>query len=180
MRTALRLLAVTALLAASLLAGALLAGCGSGGGGDSTQHVSPAIVSRANANCRQLRRDLVALGNKAFVGSTNLAKAATERVVKPSIPLVESFARRQQQLAGESGDPEFELYARLFEPITILAHERLHSGEESDSPFNVAARGFEILTSTVADEQREVAREAGLADCAIDFEKALTSSLHGG
>lgn len=155
------------------------AGCGSGGGNSTEAKASPAVLARTNANCRQLRRDLVDIGRGAFVGSSNLAEATTEHIIKPSIPLLETLARRQQRLAAGSGDPKLELYARLFEPITILAHERLQSGEESNSPLNVAARGFEILTSTVADEQRQVAREAGIADCAIDFEQVLTSALRG-
>jgi hypothetical protein len=171
--------AAAALLAALLLSSALASGCGGSGDETSGQRASAAVRARANANCRQLRRDVVKLGSGAFDGSTNLAEATTERVIKPSIPLLESFAARQQRLARGTGDPEFELYARLFEPIVILAYERLRAGEEAESPFNVAARGFEILTSTVADEQQQVAKEAGLPDCAIDFEQVLTSALRG-
>jgi hypothetical protein len=167
------------LLAALFLFSALAAGCGGGGEETSAQRASAAVLARANRNCRQLRRDVVKLGSGAFSGATNLAQATTEKVIKPSIPLLESFAARQQRLAGGTGDRKFELYARLFEPIVVLAHERLHAGEESDSPFNAAARGFEILTNTVADEQQQVAKEAGLADCGIDFEQVLTSALRG-
>jgi hypothetical protein len=165
-------------LALTLGATAPLAGCG-GGANDSGKRASDAVLARADVNCRELRRDIVELGRGAFTGSTNLAEAATQRIVKPSIPLLEDFALRQQRLARDSGDPKLQLYARLFEPIVVLAHERLRSGEESNSPLNAAAKGFEILTTSVVDEQRQVAKEAGLSACAIDFEQVLTSALRG-
>jgi hypothetical protein len=154
-----------------------LAGCGADGDTASSQQASAAVLARANANCRELRREVVELGRGAFAGATNLAEATTKRIVKPSIPLIESFSLRQQRLAKHSGDPTFELYTRLYEPIIALAHERLRIGEESTAPVNPAARGIEILTATVAGEQRQLAKKAGVADCAIDFEKVLRSAL---
>lgn len=156
---------------------ALLAGCGDGGNGEPAPRASAAVLERADANCRQVRREALALARRAFAGDIDLSRAATERIVRPSIPLLEGFASRQQRLARGTGDPELELYARLFDPIIVLVEERLRSGEESDSPLNEASRGFELLAGTVADEQREAARAAGLRDCAIDLEQALTSAL---
>lgn len=156
----------------------VLAGCGGGGGNTTTtRSVSGKVLAEANGNCRQLRREAVALARGAFDGATNLSEAATKYIIRPSIPLLERFAARQQRLTKNSGDPKFELYGRFFEPIIVLAHERLRSGEESNSPYNTAARGFEILLTTTIDEQRQVAREVGMGACAIDFEKVLRSAL---
>ncbi|HEX5928544.1 MAG TPA: hypothetical protein VFY48_04045 [Solirubrobacterales bacterium] len=166
-----------ALLATLALA---LGGCGDGeesGQGPPSQAAPASVLEQADANCRQVRREAVQLADRAFSGDVNLSRAATERLIKPSVPLLEGFASRQQRLARGTGDPELELYARLFDPLIVLVQERLRSGEESDSPLNEASRGFELLTGSVADEQRQVAREAGLRDCAIDFEQALTSAL---
>jgi hypothetical protein len=170
-------IALSALLL--VLVAVAIAGCGGSDSANPAELSSP-VRAQAEANCRQVRREVVRFGRRAFANSTNLAEEATERVIKPSIPLLERFARRQQEALGGSGDPNAKLYLRLFDPLVALAYERLHSGEESgDSPFNTAARGFEILTGTVADEQRQAAREAGLPDCAIDFEQVLTSALRG-
>ncbi len=171
--------AFAALAVAGGLGLGLLSGCGGGSEGTSTVQASAAVRARADANCRQLRRDVVELGRGAFEGADNLAEATTEHIVRPSIPLLENFALRQQRLAKGSGDPQLQLYARLFEPVIVLAHERLRLGEESNAPFNPAAKGIEILTSTVAEEQRQLAREAGVEDCAIDFEQVLTTAIRG-
>ena len=168
---------VVALAAATVLGAGLLSGCG--GGDETTQQASTAVLARVNANCRQLRRDAVELTRGAFEGASNLAEAATENIIKPSIPLIERFASQQQKLAEGSGDPKLELYARLFEPEIILAQERLKAGEESNAPVNNAARGFEILMGSVADEQRQLAGEMGTAACAVDFEKVLRTALRG-
>jgi outer membrane murein-binding lipoprotein Lpp len=169
---------MAALAAAAALGTGLLAGCGSGG--ETTVELAPAAVRvQANANCRQLRHDAVKLAEGAFEGTNNLAKATTEKIVKPSIPLLERFAQHQQRLAAGSGDERLELYARLFEPVIVLAQERLRAGEESDAPVNNAARGFEILMGTVIEEQRQLAREAKIPACAVDFEKVLRTALRG-
>ena len=72
------------------------------------------------------------------------------------------------------------LYSRLFEPIIVLAQERLRAGARyaaGDSAASTLARGYENLMTAVAGEQRDAAQRAGLRSCAIDFTKVLTRSL---
>lgn len=170
-------------IAAALIALGL-AGCGEGGG--TTPHsveASPALLSRANATCRYFRRETAKIGRRALNGNPNPAELTTERLVKPSIPLIERVARRQQALARQGNDPKLILYARLFEPIIVLAKERLRTGRNSERPGHaqafVLSRGLENLMTEIGLEQRQVAREAKLPDCSINFEHVLTSSLSG-
>lgn len=169
-------------LLVAALGAALLSGCGDGGevdGGAAEATASAAVLAKVNANCRQLRREAVELGRTALGPDTDLEEAATQNIIKPSIPLLERFALRQQRLAKGSGDQQLELYARLFEPVIVLTQERLRAGEEEGDAVGSAARGFEIMLETTVDEQRQAAGEAGAADCAIDFEKVLTRALRG-
>jgi hypothetical protein len=181
-----RVRAATGLVAAALLV-AVFAGCG-GGGDESTDQSDTPLTAKtraeAAANCVRLRGEVKALGTGAFsAGGMSLTEAATRRVVRPSIPILERIARDQQQLAKGSGNHQFELYARLFEPMIALANERLRSGEqeirEQNANASVVSRGYEILMTSVAGEQRQLAQEAGLASCAIEFEHVLTSALTG-
>jgi hypothetical protein len=159
----------------------VISGCGGGNGNESvtTANASPTAVAKAEANCEQLRRRVIRLGRRAFRGAPVPVETAA-RIVRPSLVLLEAFAHRQQLLAKSSGDPTFLLYARLFEPIIVLGHERLRTGEEyaaGNAEASTLARGYENLMTTVADEQREVAQHAGLEACAIDFTRILTRSL---
>ncbi len=170
---ALALITLLALIAA-------ISGCG---GSDETEATSaeaaPAIVAKADANCRQLRREVVKLAHNAFSGAPDPG-VVTVRLVRPTLVVLESFARRQQQLARSSGNPELQLYARLFEPIVVLAHQRVQAGRQytaGAAEASTVARGYENLMSTVAEEQREAARRAGLEACSIDFIRVLTHSL---
>jgi hypothetical protein len=161
---------------------ASISGCG-GSGDDETEatpaKADPAIVAKADANCRQLRREAVKLARNAFSGAPDPG-VVTTRLVRPSLAVLESFARRQQRLARSSQNSEFQLYARLFEPIIVLAHQRVQAGLQYAAGVTEAstvARGYEDLMSTVAEEQREAARRAGLEACSIDFIRVLTHSL---
>jgi len=167
---------------AAIVLGLAISGCGSGAGGaDNTMAAaaSPATVAKAEANCERLRRQVIRLGRRSFAGAP-VPVETTARIVRPSLVLLEGFARRQQLLAKSSGDPALLLYARLFEPIFVLAHERVRTGERyaaGDAEASTLARGYENLMATVAAEQREAAQEAGLHACAIDFTRVLTRAL---
>lgn len=167
----------------ALLLVLVISGCGASGGSGATPTApaNDALIARADANCERLRHQVITLGRRAFAGAP-IPSETTARVVRPSLVLLEAFARRQQVLAKSSGDPNVLLYARLFEPIVVLAHERVRTGEQyaaGDAEASTLARGYENLMSTVASEQREVARRAGLRACAIDFTHVLTHALSG-
>jgi hypothetical protein len=159
---------------------ASVAGCGGGSETEATStKADPAIVAKADANCRQLRRKVVKLARNAFSGAPDPG-VVTARLVRPTLVVLESFAHRQQQLARSSENPELQLYARLFDPIVVLAHQRVQAGQEYTAGVaeaSTVARGYENLMSSVAEEQREAARRAGLEACSIDFIRLLTHSL---
>lgn len=179
--------AVSRFLTLPLLATILFAaGCGS-----TEDHVNTAqegkasadAIARADANCRYFLRDIHKIGKGALRGPGNIPKLATENLVKPSIPLLERVARRQQTVARESHDPHIQLYADFFDPIIVLAQRRLHLGRLAEKPGDtkdlLRAREVEELLSRLGLEQRQAAHEAGLSACDLDFQHELLTSLTG-
>jgi hypothetical protein len=169
----------------ALLAGAIAAiaasGCGGDGSSDnggSTAGIPQAVVVKANANCRYLRREARGIARGALTGYTpaNALRLTTEHLVKPSIPLLARVAKRQQALEAAAGDSWFELYADLFDPIVVTAQERLSAGRENDYG---KARELEEQLTSLGLEQKRAAREAGLRDCNVDFQHVLLHSLSG-
>lgn len=169
------------------------AGCG---GGDQATDTQPgasqkpprsaptATLAQANANCRRFLRQARELGDGAFSeGSGTILELATENVVKPSIPLLEEMARRQQALARAAGDPDLSFYADLFDPVIVLTKERLRSGQAVIRTGSELERErsaeLEDQMTELGEEQRGAARRAGLPACAVDFRKALISALTG-
>jgi hypothetical protein len=181
-------------LSAAIAAGLVIVAIMGCGGGDQapdtraqatgTRLASAAILARANANCRRFLRQARALGDGAFSqGSGTVSELATENVIKPSIPLLEEMARRQQKLARAARNRDLSLYADLFDPFIVLTQERLRSGQaviRTDSELErERSTELEDQMTEISEEQRGAARRAGLPDCAVDFRKALVSALTG-
>jgi hypothetical protein len=168
-------------LACALAAGAGLTLSACGGGGDATKPdaeaagASAAVIARADANCRDFLRETkrIAAGALASPPASAL-ELTTERLVKPSIPLLERIADRQQALEPAAHDPQFDLYANLFDPVVVLAHERLVAGQEGNYP---RSRELEEMLTDLGLEQRDAARGVGLNHCDVDFQHVLLSSL---
>jgi hypothetical protein len=166
-----------AIAVAAVLATLLISACGSDG--DSAERsegkIPAAVVARANANCRELRRETTQIG-RAVPGNLPPGTLAltTDLLVKPSIPVLERAADRQQALKPAAGNLSFDLYADLFDPIVVLAQKRLAAGETGDF---MASKGFDAMLTDFGLEQRRVAQLAGLRDCGIDFEHVLVSAL---
>jgi hypothetical protein len=166
---------------AVLLSALLLAACGGG----TTEEAAPtrakplpaAVVARADANCRYFLRATKRIGERALAEPrpTTVAELTTERLVKPSIPLLERVAKRQQALEQSADDPRFARYAELFDPIVVLAGERLASGRAGDT---FRSRELEELLTTLGLDQRQAVRELGLGECDLDFQRILLSSLN--
>jgi hypothetical protein len=163
----------------------LATGCGGGetgpageghGGGVRPGKLPPTVLARADANCRYFLRETKQIGRRALAdpSSTVILELTTERLVKPSIPLLEHVADRQQALESMAHDPRFDLYANLFDPIIAIAYERLGAGRVGDP---VRSKNLEELLTNIGLEQRQAARDAGLRDCDIDFQHVLLSSL---
>jgi hypothetical protein len=99
-------------------------------------------------------------------GYPNALALINEGFVKPGFLLIEGVAKRQQNLQHAADDPRFDLYAELFDPIIVLAEQRLRTGQASDRAQSLELQ--DQLTS-LGKEQREAARRAGLHDCDVDF-----------
>jgi hypothetical protein len=168
-------------LACALAAGAGLVLSACGGGGDATKPnteapaVPAAVLAHADANCRAFLHETKRIATGALASPpANALELTTERLVKPSIPLLERIADRQQALEPAAHDPQFDLYANLFDPVVVLAHERLVAGQEGDYP---RSRELEEMLTDLGLEQRDAARGVGLNDCDVDFQHVLLSSL---
>jgi hypothetical protein len=166
-------------LLAGVVSAIAAAGCGGGNGaseGGQPGGPPPAVIAKANSNCRYLRREAKEIGRGALAGYTpaSALQATTERLVKPSIALLERVAKRQQALKPRADDSWFDLYADLFDPIIVTAQERLRAGRANDYG---QARELEELLTSLGLEQKAAARHAGLRDCNVDFQHVLLSSL---
>jgi hypothetical protein len=171
-------------LAAALFAALALAACGGGDGGEASDahseeavaKVPPAVLAKANANCRYLLRETRRIGREAVNGAPETTlELATEGLVKPSIPLLERVADRQQALEAKAHSPLFSLYANLFDPIVVLAQKRLRVGQEGDY---AGSKQIEETLTDLGLEQRRYARLARLGDCDLDFQHTLLESLN--
>jgi hypothetical protein len=167
-------LSATVLLAA--LAAIAVSGCGGGNDASSNEAVPRTVIAKANANCRYLRREAKEIGRGSLGGYTpaSALELTTERLVKPSISLLERVAKRQQALEAAAGNPWFALYAGLFDPIVVTAQGRLSAGRENDYG---KARELEEQLTSLGLEQKHAAREAGLRNCNVDFQHILLHSL---
>ena len=160
---------------------ALLSSCG---GGDSTQEVvnrraSPAVIAHANAYCHRFRHEILDLAHGALahrhgesLGTT--LELTTERVVRPSLPLLKRMSARMQGLEPAAHSKAFDLYANLFDPFVVLTEKRLVAGREGDY---TRSRGLEAQLTDLSLAQRNAARLAGIHACDVDFPQLLINSL---
>lgn len=158
---------------------ALLSSCG--GSEDTTestiQSAAPAVVARADSLCREFRGEVVALGKGALANPPESTLAlTTERLVRPSIPLLRRMGSRMQALEPAADSTAFDLYANLFDPFLVLTEKRLQAGREEDA---VRARGLEEQLTDLSLAQRRAARLAGIHACDLDFPRLLIDSLSG-
>jgi hypothetical protein len=148
------------------------------GGSQDTQTVakaSPVVLAKANAICRDFREEAEQLGKGALANPpSSTLELTTERLVKPSIPLLESAARRMQALEPAAHSPLFDLYADLFDPAIVLAQQRLAAGRAGDA---TESKRLEDALSSIGEEQRRAARIVGLPSCDVDYQNVLLSSL---
>jgi hypothetical protein len=158
------------------LAALALAACG-GGGGDTASgpKASAATLARANAICRDFVRETRELGKGALANPpSSTLELTTERLVRPSIPLLENAAARMQALEPAAHDPLFSLYADLFDPAIVLAEKRLAAGRAGDL---AESKQLEDALGNLAEEQRRAARLVGLRNCDVDFQGVLLAAL---
>jgi hypothetical protein len=164
------------LAAASVLLALSLAACGGGDDGAPAEtRVPAAVLARANAICAGFLHETRQLGRRALANppSTTL-ELTTERLVAPSIPLLESAAKRMQALEPKANSSLFDLYADLFDPAIVLAQKRLTAGRDGDL---AKSKSLEDALSSISREQRQAARIVGLPRCDVDFQSVLLDSL---
>jgi hypothetical protein len=178
-----RLMATT-LIVLALAAGLAVTGCG---GGDSTtggaagtevaaKPTAPAVVAKADAICRQIARELEAIGHRAAHSSaSNGLELTTEGLIAPTIPVLARAGRRLAALKGEAGNKSYDLFVDLFDPALVLAEKRLAAGRRND---HTSSAGLEEQLTNLGETQRGAARDAGLQDCEVDFQHILASSLN--
>ena len=161
---------------------AALGSCGGssssdGGGKPASNVASRQAVAKANANCRAMLRQVKQLAKGVLSsGYSNTLELTTEGFGGPGIKVVKRIAKRQQALAPKVSDPRFDLYVRLFDPILVLAQQRLRAGRAEDLARSLNLQ--ERLT-TLGIEQGLAAEQAGLPDCEIDFLDAMVRAASG-
>jgi hypothetical protein len=160
------------LLASIAIAG--LASCGGGGGQTERSAATRQAFAQADANCRQMLREVKQLAKGVLSsGYANTLELTTEGFAKPGIDLVRQEAERQQALQAAAADPHFALYAELFDPIIVLAEQRLHAGQAREI---ARAQLLQDLLTSLGVEQRKAAHLAGLRDCDVDFLDAMVNA----
>jgi hypothetical protein len=171
-----------ALIVVALTGAVALAGCG--GGGDSTgsattatKPTAPEVVAKADAICRQISRELRAIGRRAaYSTATNGLELTTIYMIRPTIPVLARAGRRLEAMKKAAGNSSYDLFVDLFDPALVLAEKRLAAGRRGDQ---ASSDGLEEQLTNLGETQRGAARDAGLHDCAVDFQQILASSLNG-
>jgi hypothetical protein len=165
------------LLAAIGMAASGCGGHGASTGANSAGALSSKTVAAANANCRFLLRAARTLGKGVLSGNVNQIRQRIDTmVVKPSIPLLEQVADRQQALEREANSAPYATYADLFDPIIVLTQERLAAGQAGNHSL---ATLIEKLAANLEVVQERTAQRLGLHDCEPDFQRILINSLSG-
>lgn len=158
-----------------------VAGCG---GGDGTRDAPSSAVPadgayarRADAVCAAALAETRRLGREfshSDRAAPDVLTLTTEGLVKPGIAIRERMANRLRALPKpRRGEAAVAAYLELFDPLDALSQQRLEAGQEGD--LNEAQR-LEKLMRSLALEQEEAARQAGLATCATDFVGAAFAS----
>ena len=169
------------IILATALTALLLGGCGGssdGGSGTDSAPVaggSDAYAAKADRICAEMIGDSRRMGDSfrriPKVGVDALA-LTTQKLVKPAIPILEGSARRLRALEPAAESVEFESYVSLFDPLVALARERALAGEVGDSD---RAHRLELLSLDLSLLQRNLAHDAGLKTCDVDFIETFSS-----
>jgi len=169
---------VAPLVLAALAAPLVLAGCGDGGDSESPAPSESAHIDRANAICRDGLKQARRLGRTALQRLDTGADldVVTEAFVKPGIPLLERQAERLRRVEAEADDPRLTAYVELYDPVIELSRQRVEAARAGDGTR--ASELTEYAEQLGADGQL-AAREAGLVDCDLDFQRAVVESSAG-
>ncbi len=139
---------------------------------EATATVDAAYAARANAICTEMGREKAALLDGAFGsgGSGDALTAITEGLVAPGLRILEREAERLRALEPRPDNEELETYLGLFDPIIVLADERLRTGRAGNIG---SSRDLERLVVGLEERQRAAAVAAGLDRCGVGFAGAI-------
>jgi hypothetical protein len=172
-----------AALAAIAIAIGLLSGCGDSGSSDSDSdvHRAPAaersrFIAAADPICRRAVRETAALKlTPSTAPNANILTPTTEGLVRPGVPILTREAARLRALRPRPDDSDLRKYLGLFDPILVLAEERLRLGE-SKTPTIEQARALENDIVELENAQATYATSFGFKVCGTGFFDALTSN----
>jgi hypothetical protein len=160
---------------------AALSGCGGSGSvssptapaqadaaamGRPTAVQTEAICARATDEAQSAAANLP----NAMATASTPEEAITNTLVRPAIHILEKEAVALAALHSRSNSPVFSTFVGLFEPVLVLARQRLASGRAASTD---ESHQLEYLTTTLTGEQVRLANSLGLPRCETDFFKAL-------
>jgi hypothetical protein len=162
-----------------LLIALLLSGCG--GGSETTVQEPPAqpraatepgnraYVAAANRICAEMTAKSRRMGARfARLPNPGIGALAltTRELVKPALPVLERSASRLRALEKKTNNLALESYVSLYDPIVAVVRSRVEAGEAGDP---TRAHALELQMLDLGSLQRQLAREAGLRTCDVDF-----------
>ena len=130
-------------------------------------------IESADAICGAARREKRLLGRNLIPVGTAPLDTTTEQLVAPGIEILEREAARLRAIQPRPENPSLETYLGLFDPILVLAEQRLQAGRSGDSG---TAATLENSVTDLEDAQRLAAVAAGLDECGLGFAAALSGA----
>jgi hypothetical protein len=168
-----------------VLVALLLGGCG----GSSTTTVSES--SSASSGAESGNRSYVAAADHVCAGMIAESRRmgarfthqragegdaltlTTRELVEPALPILERSAGRLRALEGRANSLALKSYVALYDPIVAVVRDRVEAGEAGDA---TRAHALELQMLDLSEIQRQVAREAGLKTCDVDFIHTFATS----
>src|SRR5215203_2157085 len=103
----------------------------------------------------------------------NARTLTTRELVEPALPILERSASRMRALANRFDSLALDSYVSLYDPIVVVVRDRADAGEAGDA---TRAHALELQMLDLSTLQRELAREAGLKSCDVDFIRTFATS----
>jgi hypothetical protein len=97
----------------------------------------------------------------------NILTPTTEGLVKPGIPILAREAAQLRALRPRPDDADLQTYLGIFDPVLVLAEQRLRAGENNPDP--AVANRLENLISGLEDDQARLAHGFGFRYCGTGF-----------
>ncbi len=125
-----------------------------------------AVCARSVWEARALRRSLPIVISR----SPSAEQGITNGLVRPGIEILNRQSAHLRTIEPRPTSGALESYLGLFEPILVLARQRLQTGEAKNPERGHA---LELLIDGLASEQSTFAKRFGLKACSVGFVEAL-------